>query len=244
MAGFIERLFPGKKKKAPFCSAVLVAAGSATRMEGIDKIMTPLGGEPLLLHSIRALENCDLIGEIVVVTRGDLIVDIGTLCKDFSITKVSKVIIGGETRTKSVFAGVGEVSPRAQLVAVHDGARPFPDDELLEKVILRAAECGAAAPAVPVKETVKRAQNGLVLETLNRSELFLIQTPQVFERSILLAALSKSIQDKIILTDDCAAVEHLGMTVALTRGSEENIKITTPFDLMLAQAILEERDST
>lgn len=242
MTGFIERLLPGKKKKELFCSAVVVAAGNAARMGGIDKIIAPLGGEPLLLHSLRALEDCVLIREIVVVTRNDLIVDIGNLCREFSMGKVSKVIVGGDTRMKSVFAGVGEISPKAQLVAIHDGARPFPGQELLEQVILRAAECGAAAPAIPVKETVKRAQNGLVVETLDRSELFLIQTPQVFEKSILLAAITKALKEKVSLTDDCAAVERMGMTVALTQGSEENIKITTPADLMLAEAIWEGRE--
>jgi len=243
MTGLLRHLFRGKKNKSVFCSAVVVAAGYASRMEGLDKIMLPIGGEPVLAHTLRPLDECPLIREIIVVTREDLIVEIGQLCKDFAFTKVTKIIVGGNTRTMSVFAGVNEVARESELIAIHDGARPFVTAEVLEEVILRGAECGAAAPASPVKDTVKRAHHGLVEETLDRAELYNVQTPQVFEASLIKAALLSALKDKIDLTDDCSAVERLGMTVALTHGSEENIKITTPADLLLGNAILEGRES-
>lgn len=242
MAGFLGHLFRAKDKKSIFCSAVVVAAGSATRMKGQDKIMAPLGGEPVLARTLRPLEDCALVREIVVVTREDLVVEAAKLCKDYLFTKVTKVVVGGDTRTKSVFAGIRETAPDAELIAIHDGARPFVTDEVLREVILRGAECGAAAPAVPVKDTVKRASRGMVVETLERDSLYLVQTPQVFEASLIKAALLKAMQDGAAVTDDCSAVERLGVAVALTRGSEENIKITTPADLLFGNAILEGRE--
>jgi 4-diphosphocytidyl-2-methyl-D-erithritol synthase len=143
---------------------------------------------------------------------------------------------------ESVFAGLQEVSSDKNLIAIHDGARPFVTDGLLREVILRAAECGAAAPDIPVKDTVKRVKKGMVEETLARQGLYCIQTPQVFEASLIRAALTRAIKERSVLTDDCAAVERMGMKVALTRGSEENIKITTPADLLLAEVILEGRE--
>ena len=141
-----------------------------------------------------------------------------------------------------MLAGVRELDPKAELAAVHDGARPLVSQAVLEGAILRARECGAAAPAVPVKDTVKRAKDGLVSATLERSELFAVQTPQVFEPSLLKAALSKALEDGAELTDDCAAVERLGIGVALTQGEYRNLKITTPEDMAAAEALLAQWD--
>ena len=238
MPPLFERL-RRKKHAGPRCSMVVPAAGSSARMEGMDKILLPLGDVPILIRTLQALENCPLVQEIIVVTRQDLIVPAGQLCKDFDLQKVRKLVVGGATRTQSVLAGVRETDPAADVIGVHDGARPFVTPEVLEQVILRAAECGAAAPAVPVHDTIKRAAGGLVEETLNREEL--LQTPQVFEPSLIKAALQKAAEEGAALTDDCAAVERLGMTVCLTRGSDENIKITTPADLNLGLGILNGR---
>jgi 2-C-methyl-D-erythritol 4-phosphate cytidylyltransferase len=144
---------------------------------------------------------------------------------------------------ESVFAGINEVSRDVELIAVHDGARPLVSEQVIREVIVRGAECGAAAPAVGLKDTVKRAKNGFVQETLVRENLVAVQTPQVFEASLIRGAILKALRDKAELTDDCAAVERMGMKVALTEGSEENIKITTPSDLLLAEAILDRREN-
>ena len=209
---------------------------------GEDKLLLPLDEQPVLVRTLRALDRCPYITEIVVVTRSDLIVPVGQLCKDYALGKVTKVIVGGKTRTRSVLAGVRELDPKAELAAVHDGARPLVGQAVLEGAILRARECGAAAPAVPVKDTVKRAKDGLVSATLERSELFAVQTPQVFEPSLLKAALSKALEDGAELTDDCAAVERLGIGVALTQGEYRNLKITTPEDMAAAEALLAQWD--
>lgn len=204
--------------------------------------MLALREEPVIAHTLRALECCPFIHEVVIVTREDMIVPLAQLCADFSFSKVSKVVLGGETRAHSVRLGMLEVSEQASLIAIHDAARPLVSQELLSEVIRTASKCGAAAPAVPVKDTIKRAVGGIVEETPSRSELFAVQTPQVFEADLIRAALHQAVEQNIPVTDDCSAVERLGMKVTLTRGSEENIKITTPTDLIVAEAILQWRE--
>lgn len=240
MAGLLGRLFRRRREELR-CSAVVPAAGSSTRM-GQDKLLLPLGEQPVLLHTLRALELCPYITEIVVVTREELIVPIGQLCRDAALEKVRKVIVGGATRSHSVLAGLGELSQDAELAAIHDGARPLVSQAVLEAVIRRASECGAAAPAVPVKDTVKRARDGLVTATLDRAELRAVQTPQVFQVDLIKTALQKALEDGAELTDDCAAVERLGIGVALTEGDYCNLKLTTPEDLAVAEALLAWRE--
>ena len=241
MAGLLGRLFRRRREEELRCSAVVPAAGSSTRMVQ-DKLLLPLGEQPVLLHTLRALELCPYITEIVVVTREELIVPIGQLCRDAALEKVRKVIVGGATRSHSVLAGLGELSPDAELAAIHDGARPLVSQAVLEAVIRRAAECGAAAPAVPVKDTVKRARDGLVAATLDRAELRAVQTPQVFQTDLIKTALARALAEGAELTDDCAAVERLGIGVALTEGDYCNLKLTTPEDLAVAEALLAWRD--
>ncbi|MGI5963098.1 MAG: 2-C-methyl-D-erythritol 4-phosphate cytidylyltransferase [Lawsonibacter sp.] len=237
MAGLLS-LFQ-KKKDPIICSAVIVAAGSARRMEGIDKILTPLGEVPVLVHTLQAFQTCSFFDELVVVTREDLLVEVSGLCREFEINKVTKVVVGGQQRTESVLAGVREVRPEANLIAIHDGARPFVSQEILEETVKKAAETGAAVPAIPVIDTIKRVENGLTVETLDRTSLWAVQTPQIFEAGLIRAAIEKAVSEGETLTDDCAAVERIGMKVSLTAGSRENIKITTPFDLLLGESILE-----
>lgn len=240
MAGLISR-WQQRKKQPAVCSAVIVAAGNARRMEGIDKILAPLGELPVLVHTLGVFQDCPGVEEIVVVTREDLLVEVSRLCRDYGMDKVTKVVVGGGERIHSVRAGLREVRPEAQLIAIHDGARPLVTGEMLEETIRRAGETGAAAPAIPITDTVKRAEGELAVETVDRSALRAIQTPQIFQADLIRAAVQKALEDGEVLTDDCAAVERLGMKVSLTRGSRENIKITTPFDLLLGEAILETR---
>ena len=227
-----------KKRQEPCCSAVVVAAGSSTRM-GMDKLMLPLDETPVIVYTLRAVQAAPSVGEIILVTREDLIVPMSQLCQDYAISKVTKVVRGGASRTQSVRLGTLEVSGDAQVIAIHDGARPFVSAEVIERAVAQAMETGAAAPAVPVKDTIKVAHDGVVESTPDRACVFAVQTPQVFESSLIKAALQKALDDGLELTDDCAAVERLGMKVALTRGDERNIKLTTPEDLAVAQAILE-----
>lgn len=182
-----------------------------------------------------------MVEEIIIVTREDLMVPVGTLCSQREITKVRRLVVGGETRTASVLAGLEAVTPGTPLVAIHDAARPFLTRQVLEEVLECARLHGAAAPAIPVKDTIKVARDGVVTQTPRREELFAVQTPQVFEADLIRLALTKVREEGLSLTDDCAAVERLGFPVRLTQGSEENLKITTPRDLMWGEAILAER---
>jgi 2-C-methyl-D-erythritol 4-phosphate cytidylyltransferase len=231
------------KERPPVCSTVVVAAGSSTRM-GMDKLLLPLGGTPVIVHTLRALQAAPSVDEIVLVTREDLIVPMGQLCQDYGLTKVVKVIRGGQTRTESVRLGTQEAHRQAQVIAIHDGARPFASTDVIETAIAQALATGAAAPAIPVKDTIKIASGGVIDSTPDRSTLFAVQTPQVFEASLIRAALQKALDDGAELTDDCSAVERLGMKVVLTAGDERNIKLTTPLDLTLAQALLEGSEVT
>lgn len=241
--GFWKKLFQNEKKQEKLCSAVIVAAGSASRMEGKDKIFLPIGNVPVLIQSLKPFQESPLVREIIVVAREDRIVDVGRLCRDYGFSKLSRVVPGGETRILSVQAGLNEVSANAELIAIHDGARPFLTTDILEEAIKTAGEHGAAAPAVPVKDTIKIAKDGVVQRTPDRSSLFAVQTPQVFDADLIRGALAKALQDDAAVTDDCTAVERMGFPVVLTSGSEENIKITTPSDILLGEAILEGRET-
>lgn len=235
-----KRLFGKKQDVELTCTAIVPAAGRSNRM-GEDKVLLPLGEVPVLIRTLRVLEECAYITEIIVATREDLIVPVAQLCKDAALTKVRKVVLGGETRMASVLAGLREADPNTELVAIHDAARPLVTGEIIAETILKAAQCGAAAPAVPVKDTIKQAVHGVVTGTPDRGELFAVQTPQAFEHGLILGALEKAMADGAELTDDCGAVERLGMSVCLTVGSYENIKLTTPSDVAVAVAILEGR---
>lgn len=230
------RLF---SKKRTACCAVIVAAGSATRMGGIDKVMAPVGGVPMILRTAQVFSACPVIDEIVIVTRRELIAPIGELCYDTG--KVSGVICGGETRTDSVMAGLNALADRCRLVAIHDGARPLVTAQIIQDAVERASRTYAAAPAVAVKDTIKMASGGKIEATPDRSCLFAVQTPQVFDYDLVCAALTAARNKNLTLTDECSAVELLGKEVWLTQGSDENLKVTTPVDLAMAEAILQWR---
>ncbi len=223
----------------PYCAAVIVAAGSASRMEGTDKIFTLLDRLPVICRTVEAFQKCSLIDEIVLVTRPEKLERLSRLCPAYP--KVRMVVPGGETRLGSVLAGLRAVSEQTQLVAVQDGARPLVSEKVISAAVVQAGRCGAAAPAVPVKDTIKVASGGAVVETPDRSSLFAVQTPQVFDVDLLRGALQNALEKQLPVTDDCSAVEAIGKKVFLTEGSEENIKITTPLDLELAEAILRRR---
>lgn len=227
-----------KLLKLKYCGAVIVAAGSASRMGGIDKVMAPLGGEPLILRTVRAFDQCDAVREIVVVTREDLILPIMRLCAP--IEKVRAVVAGGGNRQESVKLGLNALSGKVELAAVQDGARPLVTWQLIDRVIRAANSYSAAAPAIPVKDTIKIVQGGVVRQTPDRSSLYAVQTPQVFDFDLLRGALKKADEDSVQVTDDCSAVERLGMSVKIVEGDERNFKVTTPMDLRIAEMLLKE----
>lgn len=230
---FTRRILPLR-----YCGAVIVAAGNASRMEGIDKVMAPLDGEPLLVHSVRAFENSEVIREIVVVTREDLLETVTGLCSHFP--KVRGVVAGGASRPESVRAGLNALSEKVKLAAIHDGARPLISWQVIDRTVRAGNTYGAAAPAIPVKDTIKVEQGGVVAATPDRSKLRAVQTPQVFDIDLLRGALTKAEKDGVQITDDCSAVENMGMSVKLVEGDERNIKVTTPIDLQIAKLLLED----
>ena len=241
MFPFLKKM---REKNRPRCAALVAAAGTSSRMGGTDKIMEPLDGIPVLARTLMALQAAQSVDEIIVATREDAMVEISHLCRTYGVTKCTKVVRGGETRVHSVFLAALEASPDTKLLAVQDGARPLVTPELIDRVVTAAARCGAAAPAVPVKDTVKAVRSdGAVEQTLDRSSLRAVQTPQVFETAVLKAALQSALEANAPVTDDCSAVERLGKVVFLVDGDEENLKITTPVDLVLAEAILQNREN-
>ncbi len=236
---FLDKLTKAVRKALPlqYCGAVIVAAGTASRMGGIDKVMAPLKGEPMILHSVRTFQNCDVVREIVIVTRGDLVEEISALCADYP--KVRAVVVGGASRPESVRAGLDALSKKVALAAIHDGARPLVSMEVIDRTVRAAHNYGAAAPAIPVKDTIKVERGGVVAATPDRSKLRAVQTPQVFDMDLLRGALEKAKNDGAEITDDCSAVENMGMTVKLVEGDERNIKVTTPIDLQIAELFME-----
>ena len=235
----ISMITNGMRKVLPlkYCGAVIVAAGTASRMGGIDKVMAELEGEPMILRTVKTFHSCDAIKEIVIVTRQDLIMPIMSMCKD--LEKVTAVVAGGSSRQESVQLGLNALSNKAKLVAVQDGARPLITHAVIDRVVRAAHTYGAAAPGIPVKDTVKVVTGGVVKETPDRKTLQAVQTPQVFDLELLRAALKKAKEDGAEVTDDCSAVERLGMSIKMVEGDERNIKVTTPLDLAIAKLLLE-----
>lgn len=232
-----------REARRPRCTALVPAAGSSRRMGGVNKLMEPLDGVPVLVRTLTALQAARTVDEIIVAVREEELVEVSRLCKLYGIDKCVKVVRGGETRVRSVLLAAMEASRETGLLAVHDGARPLATPELIDRVVTAAARTQAAAPAVMVKDTVKTIrEDGSVEETLDREALRAVQTPQVFDADLLKAALQAADEGEVLVTDDCSAVERLGKRVFLVEGDEENLKITTPMDLLLAEAILRDRE--
>ena len=193
---------------------------------------------PVIQRSVKAFQECDAIREIVVVTREDLLVKVMGLCKNYD--KVKAVVVGGKDRPESVSNGLNALSDKVKLAAIHDGARPLVSFEVIDRTVRAANSYGAAAPAIPVKDTIKNTSGTLAISTPDRASLRAVQTPQVFDFDLLRGALKQAQKDKLAITDDCSAVEHLGFKIKLVEGDERNIKITTPLDLKVAELFLED----
>lgn len=236
----IKELFR-KKEEQPVCSAVIVAAGSAQRM-GTDKVMMELGCMPVLARTLLAFQGCAMVDEIIVVTRMDNVEAVAAMCKKYGISKASKVIRGGKTRMESALAGVSEVKSGAKLIAIHDGARPFVTDELICRTVLAASKYMSAVPVIYCTDTLKAVDaTGVITGPLDRERTARVQTPQIFDADLIKGALSKAVADALPLTDDCSAVEIMGVRTHTVPGDEDNIKLTTPRDIRIAGMILQDR---
>ncbi|MBE7016755.1 MAG: 2-C-methyl-D-erythritol 4-phosphate cytidylyltransferase [Ruminococcaceae bacterium] len=229
-----------RKAHHSFCSAVVVAAGNSSRMQQ-DKLLMNIGGKSVIERSLEALNNSPSIDEIIIVTREDRLEEMAIIAQNAGIDKLSKVVIGGSTRTESALAGVSEANKRAKIICIHDGARPFVTEEIICSCVHQAVLYNAACPAIPVKDTIRLVKDGVAVQTPPREETFAVQTPQAFNSDIIKAALCTAVRDGKTYTDDCAAVEAMGVKIRVVQGSEDNIKVTTPLDIPLAESIAEKR---
>ena len=224
--------------------ALILAAGRGKRMgTAKNKSYLLLAGKPIVYHTLFEFERSPLIDEIVLIVGNDEVEHARSSIVDaFQFTKVSTIVVGGLKRQDSVLAGLRAIKGDSEVVMVHDGVRPFISQALLQKTGQAMEASGAAIVAVPVKDTIKTVSpQREVLTTLDRSTLWAIQTPQAFRRDILEKAFEKAIDDGFYATDDASLVERIGVTVRVVDGSYENIKITTPEDLVLGEAILKSR---
>lgn len=216
---------------------MIVAAGASRRM-GRDKLWLPLAGRITLAHTIDAFQSSPLIDNIVLVTSTERLADARALCQEEQWHKVGAVVVGGSRRQDSVCIGLDTLAPETRWVMIHDGARPFVTPAIIEAGLQAAQQHMAAVAAVPVKDTIKQVQDGVIHATLDRSQLWAIQTPQVFSFPLIHEAHHSPIAQNDV-TDDATLVELLGQHVAVFPGSYTNIKITTQEDLIFAEAFLQ-----
>lgn len=226
-----------------YTTAIIAAAGSGNRMgkEAGNKQLLYFNDKPVIAHTISAFEEASCIDEIIISTRKEILEEISALVNIHKYKKVSRVIVGGETRQQSVFTAVAQLDRRTKFLAIHDGARPFVDSELINKVCESAYIHKCAAVGVKLKDTIKKIDpDGMISKTVNREVLRAIQTPQVFDSSLYLEGMALALEKNCDYTDDCQLIESVGGRVFFVEGSYNNIKITTNEDIAIAQSIINE----
>jgi 2-C-methyl-D-erythritol 4-phosphate cytidylyltransferase len=221
--------------------AIVVAAGTGSRFGGeLPKQFMPLGGKPMIVHSLELFEKSDLIDEVILVVSDDYLAYASQAIVDqYNLRKIRKITCGGETRQESVLAGLSACPTGIDLVAIHDAARPFLEKDLLEDVMAKAAETGAAILAVKARESIKLCETGFIAKSLKRDSVWIAQTPQVFRFADILSAHKRADAAQYAdATDDAELFEQYCGPVTLVPSSHNNIKITTPADFVLAQEII------
>lgn len=223
-----------------FTSVIIAAAGIGSRMQNkIEKPFIPLNKVPLVIHTLQAITAIDFIDEIILIISPNRKNEWAELLKDFNLSKNMKIVDGGSRRQDSVANGFYAVNKKSDIILIHDGARPFIDYDLLANGIEYAAKYGVSIPVTSVKPTIKKIdKNGLVTETINRAEIVEVQTPQCFKYDILEKCLKNNDTD---VTDEATLAEHMGFAVKTYPGYNENIKVTTPEDIIFAEQILKLR---
>lgn len=221
--------------------AIIPAAGSGVRFGAkTPKQFEMLGGVPILVHTLRVFDAAPEVHAIVLAVRKDDRQRVIDLLSDYEITSDTAIVEGGSERQHSIYNALrAEVAENADIVLVHDGVRPLATAELIARVIREVQEFGAVAPGLPVKDTLKMIdENSVAIETLDRSRIMAIQTPQGFCRNILVQAYEKAREEGFLGTDDAVVVERAGYNVRITAGLQENVKITTPSDLVVAEMLM------
>lgn len=221
-------------------SAIIVCAGNSSRMNGVNKILLPLGESNVIGCTLSAFQKCGSIEDIVVVCREQDRDEIKKTADKLGITKLHEFVQGGSTRQQSVINGLRRISADTEMIAVHDGARPLIKPEHIEKTIKDASVFGGAVLGVPVKDTIKVVRDGLIEDTPHRPSLYITQTPQVFKRRLYFEGVDFALEHELDFTDDCQLIEAVGIKVCMTVGDYTNIKITTPEDIKIAQLLLDE----
>ena len=220
-------------------AVVVAAAGRSSRMAGVDKTFAEIGGAPLIIHTLQRLAASDAVSRIALVVADDAIPQAGRLAQQYDIPKLTAICPGGARRQDSVAAGLAALGDGSRWIAVHDGARPCISHDILQRGLDAVRQWGAATAAVPVKDTIKVVDaNGIITHTPARDTLWAAQTPQVFERARLLTAHQTAAAAGAEYTDDAAMVAAAGHTVRVFNGSYDNIKVTTPEDLVIAARLL------
>lgn len=219
-------------------SVVIAAGGRGTRMGAdINKVYLKLCNKQILMHTVEAFEKNPKVGEVVIVTGTHEIEHCKELVKKYGYSKVSAITNGGDTRQQSVYNGI--MMTTGDIVMIHDGARALISQEEIDNVLKDCEKYGAAAVGVKCKDTLKKAdKNGFIMETIDRETTYNIQTPQVFKRDIIVNAHEAARERNINATDDCALAEHMGIQIKITEGSYNNIKLTTPEDMAVAENII------
>ena len=220
--------------------AIIAAAGRGTRMGGERaKQFLELGGTPIIIHTLRRFEQCATIGEVIVVVPADAVGGFIALAGRHRLGKLARIVPGGQTRTETVWRGLQAMrAATTNIVAVHDGVRPFVTPEEIDRTVRAAEATGAAILAVPATDTIKEVAGGCIRRTLPRAEAWHAQTPQCFRYELLRRAHEQARATGTDATDDSALVEQLGATVAVVEGSSRNVKITRPEDIALAETLL------
>jgi 2-C-methyl-D-erythritol 4-phosphate cytidylyltransferase len=223
-------------------SAIIVAAGSSTRA-GSDKLLAKIGGRSVIQHAVAAFENAECVNEIIVVCRNTE--SMHELIASAHFKKVHAVVRGGERRQDSAQSGLKELNENSEFVAVHDAARPLITPSEIERVFSAAREHGAAVLAAPITDTLKFADaNQLVIGSIDRQNVFAMQTPQIFRRELLVEAYERVSKDSVTITDEVSAIEYTGGKVVIVPAEDHNLKITFASDFPIAEFILEQRISS
>lgn len=226
----------GKREKV---SAIIVAGGNSTRM-GENKLQIELSGVPVLMRTLLVFDSCREIDEIILVCREEDMGEYMALAQEFAIENLKTIVVGGKTRQQSVFAGIRGSSEDAAYYCIHDGARPLVTQEVIHRVLASARQYGAATASVKVKDTIKvGGEDGMIASTPDRETLYLTQTPQIFEAGLYREAMEAALREEKEYTDDCQLVEAMGRKVYLAQGDYSNIKLTTPEDRAVAEALWE-----
>ena len=229
----------------PICTAVIVAAGKGRRMgTEVSKQFLPLCGKEILAHSVEKFEKAEKIRDIVLVTGEDSLQDVREMAQEYGWKKIVAVVAGGKERQDSVWNGLQAVSDDTDIVLIHDGVRPFVTEDILNHSIETAVEMGSCVAGVPAKDTIKVCNGeNIAVATPDRSTLWQIQTPQTFQKDLIMQAYQKAKAEGFVGTDDASLAEYSGCPVKVIMGSYRNIKITTKEDLLIGEAFLKEEQA-